>query len=41
MQWDGIYNNELQPQDTYTWIIDYELDSGAKEILKGNVLLVR
>ena len=41
MQWDGIYDNEIQPQDTYTWIIDYGLDSGFKDILKGSVLLIR
>ena len=40
-EWDGIYNNQAQPTDTYTWIIEYELENGITEILKGRVLLLR
>lgn len=39
--WNGIYQSNLQPQDTYVWILEYELSDGQSEVLKGNVLLVK
>lgn len=39
--WDGFYHSKRQPQDSYVWIVEYELDNGFTEVLKGAVLLVR
>ncbi|SJZ63166.1 FG-GAP-like repeat-containing protein [Sediminibacterium ginsengisoli] len=39
--WDGRYNGELQPLDTYTWIIEAVDDKGATIRKQGSVTLLR
>ena len=39
--WDGTFNGELQPQDTYIYTATIVLPTGQTEEVKGDVLLIR
>jgi gliding motility-associated-like protein len=40
-RWDGVFNGQAQPQDTYVWLVEGICNNGRKVKRSGNVLLVR
>lgn len=39
--WDGIYKGKSQEMEVYTYIVNANLLDGSKQILKGNITLLR
>lgn len=39
--WDGRFNNEMQPMDTYIWIAEVKDQFGQSTISRGNITLLR
>ena len=39
--WDGAFKNEELPSDVYPYLIELIAPNGSKEVLKGNVTLLR
>ena len=39
--WDGTYHGQLAQSDVYIWIAEIEFEDGEREVLKGDVVLVR
>ena len=39
--WDGTYHGQLAQSDVYIWIAEIEFEDGEREILKGDVVLMR
>ncbi len=39
--WDGTYKNQPEPEGVYVWIFNYQLMSGEKGQLTGNLTLMR
>lgn len=39
--WDGTYKNQPEPEGVYVWVFNYQLMSGEKGQLSGNLTLMR
>ena len=39
--WDGSFNSQAQPEGNYIWIVRYTDNSGRKQKMQGNVVLVK
>lgn len=39
--WDGTFKGKPSPMDTYAWILDVEYANGRREVLRGDITLVR
>ena len=40
-QWDGTFNNDPLPQDTYLYVIEYVAESGVSRTEQGKFTLLR
>ena len=39
--WDGTYNGQDAPRDSYTWTLEYIVRSGRVEVSSGQTILIR
>ena len=39
--WDGTFNGQMQPRDTYMYIFEYQFPTQEVQILRGEVTLIR
>ena len=39
--WNGTYNGENTPLDTYIWCAEIEFEDGEREVFKGDVTIMR